>query len=120
LQYGYLFEGTGVNTKLDHIKNWLELAREANWSAKALAKRCNVSVRTLERYFLRKKGKAPKAWLAEVRQQLAVELLQDGTSVKETAGCLKYKHPSHLTNEFKKHWGHCPTTKSVPARASNP
>jgi AraC-like DNA-binding protein len=105
-----------MNTKLNQIKNWVELAREAKWSAALLAKRCNVSVRTLERFFLKRKGKAPKAWLAEQRQQLAVELLHDGSSVKETAGCLHYKHPSHLTNEFKKYWGHCPTIKTAAKR----
>jgi AraC-like DNA-binding protein len=105
-----------MNSLLNHIQNWPELAQQANWSASALAKLCGVSVRTLERHFLRLKGKRPKAWLAEQRQQQAVELFQDGSTVKEAASCLHYKHPSHLTNDFKKHWGNCPT-KTLPKQA---
>jgi transcriptional regulator GlxA family with amidase domain len=61
-----------MNSKLNHVKNWPELAQAANWSAAILAKKCGVSVRTLERHFLKEMGKSPKAWLAETRQQLAV------------------------------------------------
>lgn len=70
--------------------------------------------------FPEKMGKHPKAWLSEQRQQRANELIQGGSSVKETAAQLGYKHPSHLTNEFKKQWGCCPTDKPAPMRAQNP
>lgn len=100
-----------MNTKLNHVKNWPELAREANWRADKLANLCGVSVRTLERHFRQELGKSPKTWLSGQRQKQVIELLLDGSTVKETANCLDYKHPSHLTNEFKKHWGCCPTNK---------
>jgi transcriptional regulator GlxA family with amidase domain len=109
-----------MNTKLNHIQNWHELAKDANWSAAKLAKLCCVSLRTLERHFLKNMGKSPKAWLSEQRLQRAINLLQDGSSVKETAGLLGYKHPNHLTNRFKKHCGHCPTVNPAPIRAQNP
>jgi AraC-like DNA-binding protein len=109
-----------MNSKLNHIQNWPELASQTNWSASALAKKCGVSVRTLERHFLEQMGKSPKGWLAEQRQIQAAELLHDGSTVKETAASLGYKHPSHLTNEFKKHWGHCPSNKTAPAHLENP
>jgi AraC-like DNA-binding protein len=101
-----------MNSKLNHIQNWTELAEQVNASASDLAGHCGVSVRTLERYFRKQMGSSPKAWLAEQRQRRAVELLRAGASVKETARSLHYKHPSHLTNEFKKHWGHSPTAKT--------
>lgn len=103
-----------MNSKLNHIQNWEELAEQVNASASDLAAHCGVSVRTLERYFRRQMGGSPKAWLAAQRQRRAVALLRAGASVKETARSLHYKHPSHLTNEFKKHWGHSPTTKPPP------
>jgi len=109
-----------VNRRLHQIQNWPELAPQAHWSAALLAKNCGVSLRTLERYFLKEMGKLPKAWLSEQRQQRANELIQGGSSVKETASQLGYKHPSHLTNEFKKQWGCCPTDKTAPIRAQNP
>jgi hypothetical protein len=109
----------GMNSKLNHIQEWAKLAQKADWSVSALAKQCRVSVRTLERYFLKVAGIKPKAWLAEQRQLQAIELLRDGSSVKETAGYLHYKHPSHLTNGLKKHWGHCPTIKAVHKAAPN-
>jgi AraC-like DNA-binding protein len=109
-----------MNTKLNHIQNWPELARVANWCANTLAKNCSVSLRTLERYFLKEMGKCPKAWLSEQRQQRAIKLLQDGSSVKETAGRLDYKHPHHLSRDFKEHWGNCPTNKTISVRTQNP
>jgi AraC-like DNA-binding protein len=109
-----------MNTKLNHIHNWLELAKQARWSASVLAKLCGVSVRTLERYFLRERNIHPKGWLLEQRHQQASKLLQDGLSVKEAAERLDYKHPSHLTNGLKKHCGYCPTNKTIPMRAQIP
>jgi AraC-like DNA-binding protein len=105
-----------MNTQLNHIQNWPQLAPEVKWSASALAKKCGVSVSTLERYFLKKTGKSPKVWMTEQRQREAAELLHGGSSVKEIAAYLGYKHPSHLTNEFKKHWGHCPTNNTTSPR----
>jgi transcriptional regulator GlxA family with amidase domain len=104
-----------MNTKLrlKHIQNWPELAREAKWSVSALAKKCGVSVRTLERFYLKEIGKCPKAWLSEQRQRRAIELLRGGSSVKETAAYLGYKHATHFSREFKEHRGHSPTTKPI-------
>jgi transcriptional regulator GlxA family with amidase domain len=102
-----------MNTKLNQIQNWLELARDVKWSASALAKQCGVSVRTLERYFLKQLGNSPKAWLIEQRQRHVIKLLSEGNTVKETASCLHYKHQNHLTNDFKRRWGISPTDKAT-------
>jgi AraC-like DNA-binding protein len=77
-----------------------------------LAKQCDVSVRTLERYFHEKVGMCPHAWLFDQRQRSAIELLRDGNSVKETAVILDYKHATHFSREFKKRWGHPPSTRA--------
>lgn len=104
-----------MNTKLNHIQNWPELARQAKWSVSAMARLCRVSVRTLERYFLKQMGKRPKAWLAEQRQKLASELLRDGSTIKEAANSIGYQHASTFSREYKKHWGNCPAMPtSVP------
>jgi transcriptional regulator GlxA family with amidase domain len=109
-----------MNTKLNHIENWPELALESKWSALTLAKNFGVSVRTLERHFLKQIGRTPKAWFIEQRQIQAAGLLREGLSVKEAAGVLHYKHPSHLSNDFTKHSGCCPSNRPTSETSNNP
>ena len=54
-------------------------------------------------------GKNPKTWLAEQRQHHALELLCDGSSIKETAACLGYKQPTNFSRKYKNHYGICPS-----------
>jgi methylphosphotriester-DNA--protein-cysteine methyltransferase len=97
-----------MNLKLKHIKNWSELAQQANWSAAALAEKCSVSGDTLRRHFLKHMDKPPKVWLAEQRQNQAIELLRSGSSIKETTACMGYQQQTNFTRMFKKYWGACP------------
>ena len=106
-----------MNTKLNYIQNWPELAEEANWSGRTLARNCGISLRTLQRHFLEKMRKTPKVWLDEQRHRQAVKLLQDGSSIKETAAHLGYKHAHHFSRNFKKHFGFPPTGANHPALA---
>jgi len=113
LQNEHHVEGTCMNTKLHSIQDWQELSRQANWSVTKLAELCNVSARGLELHFRKNFGQTPKNWLAEQRQRRAIKLLRGGSSVKETAGQLGYKHANHLSREFKKYWGHRPTQTNL-------
>jgi len=106
-----------LNTRLNQIQNWPELARQTSWSATTLAKLCGVSRDTLRRHFLQHFGKTPKVWLADQRQQQAMELLRDGSSIKETAACLGYKQQTNFTRKFKEHWGACPSLPPAPTAA---
>ena len=103
-----------MNSKLNQIQNWPELARQANWSASTLAKNCGVSRRTLHRHFVKQMGKSPKEWLAGQRQHQAHELLGDGCSVKEAAYRLGYKQTTSLTRKYKCTWGICPSQQVQP------
>ncbi|MGH7940531.1 MAG: helix-turn-helix transcriptional regulator [Limisphaerales bacterium] len=96
---------------MSQVANWPELAKEVNWRVSRLAEICGVSSRTLERFFVNETGRCPKAWLLKWRIQRADGLLRGGASVKETAGLLSYKHPNHLSNEFKNRFGSCPTKR---------
>lgn len=98
-----------MNFRLEQIRNWPELARQANWSSAALSKLCGVSRETLRQHFLRHFGKSPGAWLAEQRQHEAIALLRDGSSIKETSTCLGYKQQTNFTRKFKEYWGTCPS-----------
>lgn len=105
-----------MNLKLKCVENWPDLAQRANWSAAALAKQCGVSVRTLERQFLERFDECPRVWLAKHRQLRAIELLRDGSTVKEVAGQLDYKNQHHFSREFKRHVGHPPSQLLPPAQ----
>jgi len=101
-----------MNTRLNQVHNWVELANHANWSASALACECNVSLRTLQRYFRSRMGKNPKAWLFEQRQKQAAGLLRNGIAIKEVANHLGYAHATQFSREFKKYWGQSPTIRT--------
>jgi AraC-like DNA-binding protein len=92
-----------MNTCLLNIENWLELAKKSQWKVLALAKECKRSVRTLEIFFQKHFKKSPKRWMIEERQRQAIQRLNAGNTVKQTAFDLCYKHPSHLTNDVKMH-----------------
>lgn len=92
----------------DDNQDWGLLAAQAGWSVKKLAKLCNMSVRTLERHFIKTIGKTPKIYLLDHRQKRGLELLQDGLSVKEIALQLGYRHTQHFSRAYKRIWGACP------------
>ena len=97
-----------VCDRLSLIKNWTELAHKAQYSVKALSRICGVSVRSLEKYFVTSEGVPPIRWLKRIGMNRAMELLQDGKNVKETAFQLGYEDPSHFSREFKKVYGFAP------------
>ena len=72
LRNGRHLQGTAMNSKLNYIENWPELAQEAKWCAATLAKKCGVSERTLERHFLKHFGESPRIWLTKQRLGLAI------------------------------------------------
>jgi AraC-like DNA-binding protein len=109
-----------MNTKLKHLQDWPELARQAKWSASALGKLCGVSVRALHRHFVKERGMNTKIWLAEQRQHKALDLLRDGLSIKETATALGYKEASSFTRRCKNQTGLCPSQLANTIAPSKP
>lgn len=94
---------------LKHIKDWPERAGQANWSVQGLARQCGVSTRTIQTFFQRATGESPHSWMTRERLRRAIELLRDGSTVKEAANLLGYKHQNHFARTFKKHYGKPPT-----------
>jgi transcriptional regulator GlxA family with amidase domain len=97
-----------MHTHLHQITNWLELTKEAKWNSGRLAKKCKVSLRTLERFFIKNFGKTPKRWITEQRHTLAAKRLEDGSWSKEAAAAAGYVYHTQFSREFKSHWGLAP------------
>jgi AraC-like DNA-binding protein len=91
-----------MNTKLNHIQDWLELAKQTGFKASALAEKLNVSRWALHRHTKKLFGQSPQAWLNKQRLVLAVEMLKDCNSIKWLAGELGYKDESHFCHQFKR------------------
>ena len=87
---------TTINTQ-----RWEELAEQANYDARELARLCRLSDRQLRRTIRRCLGRSAQNWLNERRVIASRRLLLSGHPVKEVAFQLGYKQPSHFCRQFK-------------------
>jgi AraC-like DNA-binding protein len=98
-----------MESRLNRIQDWQAYAKSINYSSTKLAKKCGVTVRQLERYFLNRFKMPPHEWLHTSRMKRAVELMCDGCAVKETATLLGYKTSAHFCHDFKQTYHVSPT-----------
>jgi transcriptional regulator GlxA family with amidase domain len=98
-----------MSSRLSIIRNWPEQAQSSGYCVKTMAGQRRVSIRQLERFFCKEFKQRPHEWMRGLRLGRAVELLRDGSSVKETAEKLGYCGTAHLSNNFKKNFGISPT-----------
>lgn len=98
-----------MSASLRQQTDWPELARKANYSTAALAALRGVSMRQLEREFLRRFGQTPERWLNDLRLREAWELLAGGNAVKIAAVSSGYKHSPSFSRAFKRHFGFPPS-----------
>jgi AraC-like DNA-binding protein len=108
-----------IHCRLNRIYDWGERAHKTRYSVSELAKSCNVTPRTLERFFVAAFHDTPHGWLNRLRLHRAPELLRGGCNVNETAYELGYKDRSHFSREFKTHYGSCPKAhvKTAPRKS---
>ncbi len=99
-----------MKSRLSPIRDWNQRTKAARYRANRLARQCGVSTRELERFFLRKMGQTPHAWLVRRRQLDALALLNDGATVKSAALELGYRYPSHFSRDFKQVHGKQPSS----------
>jgi AraC-like DNA-binding protein len=79
--------------------------------SKSLALVCakiGVSVRTIERIYLKETGTGFETWRRQVRLMKGLELLSAGCSVKETAYAVGYRQPSAFVEMFRQTLGTTP------------
>ena len=74
----------------------------------ALCAEVGVSVRTVERAFLKEVGLNFESWRRQVRLKRAVELLVAGYSIKEAAGEIGYCQSSAFVEVFRRTFGTTP------------
>lgn len=98
---------------------WERLALASRFRISELARRCAVSVRTLQRHFRKHYDLTLATWLRECRLNQARQQLAAASSIKALSYDLGYKHPSHFTREFKKQFG-VPPSLWLSAKALNP
>ena len=96
-----------------------DLAAQAGFDAKELAKLCKLSVRQLQRDFRRQKGCTPQNWLNHLRLMAAERMLQSGEPVKKVAFNLGFKQSSHFCRQFKMYHNLTPAQFADSAIISN-
>ena len=106
-----------MNLKLQRITDWPEQAHDAKYYVKTLAKRCDVSTRTLERFIKLKFAASPHDWMIDLRMRRAAELLPETACIKDTSNKLGYSKQSNFSRDFKKHYGHAPSQPQSSKRA---
>lgn len=88
--------------------SWEKLAAEALYQPAAVARLCNVSLRTLQRHFRKRYGTTVSTWLWRLRLAEAYRLIRSGESVKGAAFTLGFKQLSHFSRAFKEAHGIAP------------
>lgn len=98
-----------MNRRLQQITDWSTLAKSAHFNVAALASKCLISTRQLERFFLIRYGISPHKWLRNARMHRAGELIRKNNSIKEVAAELGYKSAAHFARDFKENFGDSPS-----------
>jgi len=97
--------------RLKRITDWPKRAADASYQVARVARSCNVTVKTLERFFEATKDVTPKQWMLRLRLEKADALVANGMSVKAIAYSLKYTQVSNFSRDFKRfHAGRTPAT----------
>ena len=96
-------------TDRPRFEHWIEMAEFSGFKARKMAEIYGVSLRTLERYFEEDLARKPQEWLNEQRMITALEMLESGKSIKETAADLGFKQTTHFHREYKRVHGVTPS-----------
>lgn len=97
----------------------LIVSEEGTHTHATLARRFGVSVRTLERGFLRETGMSLGRWRRQARFQRALQLLGAGGSVKQAAVEAGYRSPSAFIAAFRSALRMTPARYFSPVRRAN-
>jgi AraC-like DNA-binding protein len=103
-------DGSGVlRSRLNLVADWVAEARRAQYQATKLAVLCDVSDRTLRRFFSQSTGLSTQRWLDQLRLLDSLPLLSKGYLIKAVASDLGFCSPSHFASRFRACFGCAPT-----------
>jgi AraC-like DNA-binding protein len=88
---------------------WARMARLTGYKEKIIARKCNITVRQLQRIFKRDLGFGPEEWLTQLRLLDARYLLQESRQIKGVVADLGFKQESHFFRKFKEAYGTTPS-----------
>jgi|SRR5437667_12850363 len=91
-----------MSGRLFRIRDWEQLAKDADFQPAKMAALCPISLRQLERFFARHFGKTPSEWTRELRCRFALQLIAKGYSNKAVVAEMKFADESHFCHAFKK------------------
>ena len=91
-----------LDRRLSHALSGIMQAPARSYTAQSLAQSANMSLRTLERIFLRETGLSFCQWQQRRCVIQAIELLQQGQQVKQIAAQLGYDSSSAFIAMFKR------------------
>lgn len=99
-------EGTAVDRAASFLSTHYASSIDVRWMAENV---CFVSPSHLTRLFRAQFGKAPYAWLRQIRMERAAELISSGsTPVAAVATQVGYRNASHFVRDFRAYHGVTP------------
>lgn len=94
--------------QLLRIQDWETTARQAKFHPATMAALCTISLRQMERIFVRRFKTTPIAWTRALRCEQARRLIAKGWTNKAVAIELGFANESHLCHEFRRVYGSPP------------
>lgn len=108
LQRSNAFTTFTMSARLQSIQEWEKLARQAKFQPGVMAALCPISLRQMQRFFLKAFHKTPGEWSRELRCRLARQLISQGWSNKAVVVELHFGNEAHFCHEFKRVFGCAP------------
>jgi AraC family transcriptional regulator of adaptative response / methylphosphotriester-DNA alkyltransferase methyltransferase len=95
----------------EEAKDIIEAEYPTDLELDQVARRLATSRRQLQRSFAEIGNTSFRSYVAEVRMQRALELLQDGTMpVRDVASSVGYRQPAQFAKTFRRHHGAPPSS----------
>lgn len=94
--------------KIKRVKCLIDEHIESPLSISELAQRVGTNETYLKKQFKESYGTTIHGYLLHVRMEKAIQFLNEGHPIYDVAWRVGYKHATHFTHAFKKHFGYPP------------
>ncbi|MGH2622399.1 MAG: helix-turn-helix domain-containing protein, partial [Sphingobacterium sp.] len=97
--------------KIQLVKNLIDADFSQNHTIAELAKKAGTNEQYLKKYFKLCFGKTVMNYITQIKMEQAKKLiLERNYRIADIAIMIGYKHATHFTNAFKKHFGIIPNS----------